>query len=82
MLCCDIALQLWDLITLDDKLQNAVLHGKLPVLACNFGHSFGWLIAGLISAGYYSPPIFTIQRIWIVLGRCSHIFTIFEVQLE
>ena len=48
------------------------------------------LIAALIFlAGYYSAPIFfTIQRIWIVLGRClffkicSHIFMIFEVKLE
>ena len=33
---------------------------------------WSFLIAALIfSAGYYSAPIFfTIQRIWIVLGRC------------
>ena len=43
---------------------------------------FDLLIAALIfSAGYYSAPIFfTIQRIWIVLGRClfKDLFTYFH----
>ena len=54
---------------------NTLLFSKtiLPCLPRNQKMIFKWfLIAALIfSAGYHSAPIFfTIQRIWIVLGRC------------
>ena len=53
---------------------HKIVHFPLIVKILNWYSAFRTiycLIAALIfSAGYYSAPIFTIRRIWIVLGRC------------
>ena len=71
----------WNVVAVKDgKLEHRIyfngvtwscLRHAFCILKSEFTELICCLIAALIfSAGYYCARIFTIQRIWIVLGRC------------